>query len=254
MLVSQENGIITLTVNRPEKRNALTPDIFSRLTEALRSAGKEGVVRVVVLRGAGEKAFSSGYEISRLHGPEESDFQDPLEDVILAIETCAVPVIAMIYGYCIGAGVSLATACDLRLAADNARLGVTAARLGVVYPPSALRRLINLVGVSATRELLYTGRLVDAGRARDIRLVDEVVPADRLATVTYDLAREIAGNSPISVRGTKKMISRLLDSQSISPVTREEFLELQKQAAASQDLREGKKAFAEKRKPEFRNK
>ncbi|MFH1647532.1 MAG: enoyl-CoA hydratase-related protein [Chloroflexota bacterium] len=253
MLVSKENGISTLTINRPEKRNALTPDIFSRLTEALRSAGEDGETRVVVLRGAGEKAFSSGYEISRLDSLEGPDIKDPLEDVILAIETCAVPVIAMIYGYCIGAGFALATACDLRLAADNARLGVTAAKLGVVYPPSAMLRFINLVGVSATRELLYTGKLVDAGRARDIRLVDEVIPTDRLATVTYDLAREIAGNSPISVRSTKKIISRLLDYQSISPRAREEFLDLQKQATASLDFREGQKAFAEKRKPQFRN-
>ena len=129
----------------------------------------------------------------------------------------------MIYGYCIAAGCGLAAACDLRLVADNARLGVTAARLGVVYPASALLRFINVVGVSAAKELLYTGKLIDAERARQIRLADRVVPANQLAAVTYDLAREIAGNSPLSVRGTKKIISNLLGYQNMSPHAKDEF-------------------------------
>jgi len=254
LLVSQDEGICTLTINRPEKRNALTLELYSRLTEALQSVSEDEQVRVVVLRGAGEQAFSAGHEISRLHSSEDSETRDPLECVILAIEACPVPVIAMIYGYCIAAGCGLAVACDLRLAADNARFGVTAARLGVVYPASALRRFINVVGVSATKELLYTGRLIDAKRAAEIRLVDQVVPADRLATVTYNLAREIADNSPLSVRGTKGIISRLLSYQAVSPRTEKEFLAWQKQAANSEDLREGQRAFAEKRKPLFKGK
>jgi len=253
LLVSNEAGICTLTINRPEKRNALTPDILAGLRAALRSAGEDGETMVVVLRGAGEKAFSAGYDISRLDSPGDVATGDPMEDLILAVENTAVPVIAMIYGYCIGAGCGLAVACDLRLAADNASLGITAARLGVVYPPSALRSLIDLVGVSAAKEILYTGRLIDAGRAADIRLVDRVVPADDLAAVTYDLAREIAANSPFSVRGTKKIITKLLDSRSASQA-RQEFIALQKQAAASPDLEEGRKAFLEKRKPVFRKK
>ena len=254
LLVNKEEGICTLTINRPEKRNALTPEIFSRLVEALQSASEDGQTSVVVIRGAGEQAFSSGYEISRLHNSRDLENNDPMEDVILAIENCAVPVIAMIYGYCVAAGCGLAVACDLRVAADNARLGVTAARLGVVYPASALLRLINLVGVATTKELLYTGRLIDARRAAEIRLVDQVVPTDRLAMVTYDLAREIAGNAPLSVRGTKRLISKLLNYQALSPETREEFRALQKQATESEDLREGQRAFAEKRKPRFKGK
>jgi enoyl-CoA hydratase len=252
LLVNREAGICTLTINRPEKRNALTPELYRRLVEALQSAGGDGQTRVVVLRGAGEKAFSSGHDISRLSGSGDSETGEPLESVILAIETCPVPVIAMIYGYCIAAGCGLAVACDLRLAADNAHFGVTAARLGVVYSASALRRFINVVGVPATKELLYTGRLIDAGRAAEIRLVDQVVPADRLAAVTDSLAREIADNSPLSVRGTKKMISGLLSYQTPSPQVKKEFLALHKQAADSEDLREGRKSFTEKRKPLFK--
>lgn len=252
LLVNKEDGICTLTINRPEKRNALSEEIYSRLTEVFRSISEDGQTRVAVLRGAGEQAFSAGYEISRLHSIEDLDIKDPLEDVILAIESCTIPVIAMIYGYCIAGGCALAIACDLRLAADNARLGVTAAKLGLVYPPSAMIRLINVVGISATKELLYTGRLIDAEKAREIRMVDQIVPADQLAAVTYDMAREIADNSPLSVRGIKSMISRVLGFQALSPEARAEFLALQKQTTESQDLKEGQKAFAEKRKPVFR--
>ena len=230
----------------------LTPETFLRLSDVLGSVGGDGQTRVVILRGAGEKAFSSGYDILSLTKTEAADIKDPLEDVILAIEECAVPVIAMIYGYCVGAGCGLSMACDLRLAADSARLGITAAKIGMIYPPSATLRLINLVGVAAAKELLYTGRLINAGRAREIGLVDQVVPADRLAKDTYDLAREIAGNSPLSVRGNKKIVAKLLENRPLQSQVQEEFIALQKQAAASQDLVEGTKAFSEKRKPVFR--
>ena len=254
LLVNKEDGICTLTINRPEKRNALNQEIHSRLIDVLHSISEDGQTRVAVLRGAGEQAFSAGYEISRLHGIENSDIKDPVEDAILAIESCAVPVIAMIYGYCIGAGCGLAIACDLRLAADNSHLGVTTAKLGLVCPPSAMIRLINIVGISATKELLYTGRLIDAEKAREIRMVDQVVPDDRLAAVTYDMAREIADNSPLSVSGTKSMISRVLGFQALSPEARAEFLAMQKQSMESRDMKEGQKAFAEKRKPRFTGK
>jgi enoyl-CoA hydratase len=252
LLVRKEEGVCTLEINRPEKLNALTAEVYLRLIDALHAANEDGQTRVVVLRGAGEKAFSSGHDISQLLTSEEDETKDHLEEVISAIETCAVPVIAMIYGYCIAAGCGLAVACDLRLAADNARLGVTAARLGVVYPASALLRFINVIGVPATKELFYTGKLIDAERAKQIGLADQVIPAGRLAAVTYDLALEIAGNSPLSIRATKKMVLSLLGYQNISSQARAEFLYLQKQAATSQDLKEGKLAFKEKRKPVFK--
>ena len=251
LLVNKKDGICTLTINRPQKRNSLTPEAFARLDEELRSAGEDGQTRVIVLRGAGEKAFSAGFDISRLSAVGDYDDKDPLEDAILSIERCAAPVIAMIHGYCIGAGCGLATACDLRVAADNARFGITAAKMGMVYPPGATLRLINLVGVAAAKELLYTGALVEAGKAGEIGLVDRVVPADLLHTVAYDLAREIADNSPLSVRGNKRIISLLLEQRS-KPQLRQEFLALRKQAAGSLDVQEGARAFSEKRKPVFR--
>lgn len=254
LLVSREDGICTLTINRPEKLNTLTVELFSRLSEALRAVSGDGQTRVVVLRGAGEKAFSAGYDVSQVGRPDDYQDKEPMEDVTLAFEACPVPVIAMIYGYCVAGGCSLAVACDLRLAADNARLGITAARLGVIYPPSALNHLIHLVGVATAKELLYTGRLIDAESAREVRLVNQVVPADQLAAVTYNLAREIAENAPLSVRGTKKIISRLLSYHDPGPQDRKEFLSLQRQANQSDDLREGQRAFARKGKPVFKGK
>jgi len=252
--VEVKEGVCTLVINRPEKRNILNPEIFSRISETLRAISEDRQMRVAVLRGAGERAFSAGFEISLLDNSDDSAIDDPLEDVMQAIEKCTIPVIAMIYGYCIGAGCGLATACDLRLAADNTLLGVTAAKLGVVYPPGATIQLINVVGLSAAKELLYTGRLIDAEKAKEIKMVDQVVPSGDLATVTYNLAREIAINSPLSVRGAKNIISKIHTYQALSPQVREEFNALKKQAADSEDLKEGQKAFAEKRKPRFSGK
>jgi enoyl-CoA hydratase/carnithine racemase len=161
------------------------------------------------------------------------------------------PVIAMIYGYAIGAGLELAVTCDLRLAADTARLGITPAKLGVVYHHPGILKFVNLVGVAQTKELFYTGRLVTAQRAQDIGLVDHVLPAQELAKATYDLAREIAENAPLSVSGTKATIAKLLSYQTLRPEDETELRKLQAQAYASDDLKEGQRAFMEKRKPKF---
>jgi enoyl-CoA hydratase/carnithine racemase len=251
LLVSQKDGICTLTINRPEKRNALTPEILDRLYKALKLASEDRETMVVVLRGAGDKAFSAGFDVSLLEVPAAGGNSDPMADMIQAIENTAVPVIAMIHGYCIGGGCGLAVACDFRLADSHARLGITAAKLGIVFPPSVLQRLINVVGVPAAKDLLLTARLIDAEEAGRIRLVDHVVPAEKLASVTYDLARQIAANSTLSVRGTKKLINKLLGSRSTKQAW-QLFIDLQKQVAVSPDYEEGKKAFLEKRKPTFK--
>jgi enoyl-CoA hydratase len=161
------------------------------------------------------------------------------------------PVIAMIYGYAVGAGLELAVTCDLRLAADTARLGITPAKLGVVYSPAGIQKFLNVVGVPQTKELFYTGRLIDAQRAREIGLVDHVYPEAELATATYELAQEIAGNAPLSVSGVKATVSRLLRYQTLSPEDEAELGRLQAEAYRSEDLKEGQRAFMEKRKPRF---
>jgi enoyl-CoA hydratase/carnithine racemase len=233
----------------------MNPEILLQLGDTLNSLKEEGEVRVVVIRGAGEEAFSSGYDIGRIgtgSGQEETGpRQNPLEYGMEAVLAYPYPVIAMIYGYAIGAGLELAVTCDLRLAADTARLGITPAKLGVVYHHPGILRFVNLVGVAQTKELFYTGRLITAQRAEHIGLVDHVLPAQELAKATYDLAREIAENAPLSVSGTKATISKLLNYQTLGPEDETELRKLQAQAYASDDLKEGQRAFMEKRKPRF---
>ena len=255
LLVQKEGNICTLTINRPEKRNSLNPEILLQLGDTLSSLKEENEIRVVVIRGAGEQSFSSGYDIARIPSggtQEETDARrNSLEYGMGSVLAYPYPVIAMIYGYAVGAGLELAVTCDLRLAADTARLGITPAKLGVVYRHTGMQKILNLVGVAQTKELLYTGRLIDAQRAKEIGLVNHVVPAQELASATYDMAREIAENAPLSVSGAKFTISKLLNYRKLSLEDETELRKLESQALLSEDLKEGQRAFMEKRKPRF---
>ncbi|MFC1864664.1 enoyl-CoA hydratase/isomerase family protein [Chloroflexota bacterium] len=255
LLVQKEGNICTLTINRPDRRNSLNPEVLLQLGDTLNSLKEEGEIRVVVIRGAGEQSFSSGYDIGRIpsggNQEETGPQSNPLEYGMSSILAYPYPVIAMIYGYAVGAGLELAVTCDLRLVADTARLGITPAKLGVVYHHAGFQKFLNLVGVAQTKELFYTGRLIDAQRAREIGLVDHVVPAQELASATYDMAREIAENAPLSVSGAKVTVSKLLNNQRLSPEDEAELQKLWTQAMLSEDLKEGQRAFMEKRKPRF---
>jgi enoyl-CoA hydratase len=254
LLVQKEGSICTLTINQPERQNILNSQIFLSLGDILNALKEEDKTRVVVIRGAGEEAFSAGYDIGRL-GASESEQTgpraNPMEYGMNCVTSFPYPVIAMIYGYAIGGGLELAATCDLRLAADNARLGMTPARLGLFYRPSGLLTFINLVGISLTKELFYTGRLITAHRAKEKGLVDQIFPSAELEKATYALAQEIAENAPLTIRGVKTTISRLLKYQKLSPEDETELRTLQSQAMFSEDLKEGQQAFLEKRKPRF---
>ena len=257
LIVQKEDSVCTLTINRPQRRNSMNPEILLLLGDTLNALKEEGQARAVVIRGAGEEAFSSGYDIGRI-GPggwqETGPRANPLEYGMNAVAAYPYPVIAMIYGYAVGAGLELAATCDMRLAADTARLGITPAKLGVVYRPDGISKFIDLVGVSLTKELFYTGRLITAQRALERGLVDYIYPPPELAKATYDLAREIAENAPLSVSGAKTTIARLLDNRRLSPEVEAELRKLQAQAMLSEDLKEGQRAFMEKRKPKFTGK
>jgi enoyl-CoA hydratase/carnithine racemase len=258
LLVHKEGNICTLTINRPEKRNSLNPEILLQLGDTLNSMKEDEGMTVMVIRGAGDQSFSSGYDIGRIPSgrteQEAGPRSNPLDYGMNSILTYPYPVIAMIHGYAVGAGLELAVTCDLRLAADNARLGITPAKLGVVYSHTGIRKFLNLIGIASTKELFYTGRLITAQRAKEIGLVDYVVPAQELDSTTYGLAREIAENAPLSVSGAKIAISKLLEYQTLSSENEAELRKIQAQAMLSQDLKEGQKAFMEKRKPRFSGK
>ncbi len=263
VLVEKADAICTITINRAHKQNTLNPEVLREMIAAFRSAGSDPATRVVVLRGAGEKVFCAGYDLSILpglvaehsestaRGRETSPEEDLMNLSVEAVGDCPIPVIAMIYGPCVGAACDLAVACDLRLASHTARFAIPAVRRGLAYPPKSVHRLMNVVGVAATRELLLTGAFVDAARAREIGLVNRVVDAGGLAEAVYSLASAVAANGPLGLAATKKIIASYLRVGRLSPADEAEAQEMALRCAESADTREGMRAFLEKRQPRF---
>jgi enoyl-CoA hydratase/carnithine racemase len=225
-------------------------DIFTKFS-------KNDDVRTVVIRGAGDKAFSAGYDISTIPTKEDPDGiqekleTDPLELALESVVNYPYPVIAMLNGYAYGAGCELSMCCDIRVAADDTRMGMTPAKLGVVYAPTGIQRFVQIVGLSRTKELFFTGRIFDASMIKDRGLVDYVVPKEELESFTYGLAKEIAGNAPLSLKGTKSILNILMRGEKLKGKDLKEAESFVEQAFHSEDLKEGRVAFLEKRKPQF---
>ena len=199
LLVERSDHLCTLTLNRPEKRNALNPELIMRLHETFKELEKNEDVRVVVLRGAGDVAFSAGFDITRLQEEKvrrQEQGEGIFDSFLATLLAYPRPVIAMIAGYAVGGGLELAAACDLRIAADNAQFSLAAARMGQPEPSPIVQLFGNLVGWARTKELYFTGMMVDAQQAQEIGLVNRVVPLRDLSTATQTLAQEISGNSP----------------------------------------------------------
>ena len=251
LLMEKEGDICILSINRPERRNALSLELFYRLGDVFNAMKNDRDVRVVVLRGAGEKAFSSGMDMQDIGLVQVAQENNPINYAMHSVISYPRPVIAMIYGAATGAGCDLAVACDLRVAADTAVMGINPVRIGRVYPPAGIQRLINVVGLSRAKELFFTGRFVDARRAREIGLVDHVVAPEELSSFTYALAREIADNAPLAVSTTKAIFAGLLRHQGLSPEDEAEIVALIDIVEGSEDAREGRTALIEKRKPRF---
>lgn len=253
ILVDQNGPVCTLTLNRPEKRNALSYGLLLQLEDTLRMLS--GEIRVVVIQGAGDKAFSAGFDLSQPPGTPASpqpDAQKLLAQALDAVGSARCPVIAKITGYCMGAGLELALSCDIRIAADDARFAMPPAKLGTIYPPEGLWKFVRLIGPAATKELFFTGSPIRHARALELGLVNQVVPADALAQAVDAMARDIASAAPLSVAALKHMIDRLAATPEFSPQEQRQFGELMNRVRSSDDYKEGRRAFAEKRKPEYR--
>jgi enoyl-CoA hydratase/carnithine racemase len=242
------DGILRLTISNPAKRNALDQAILDGIATAL-----DGVdARCVVLTGA-DGMFSSGYDIGDIPDDvfaveAERLVAHPFTEALEALDACDVPTVAALSGPTIGGGLELALACDLRIAADGVLLGMPPAKLGLVYSHTGLRRFIDAIGVPRTRELFLVGRNVDARTALAWGMVNDVVgPAD-LEEATLGWATELAGNAPLSTSGNKRVIRELLRAQGpLDPEIERELVELRRACFASDDLREGVRAFGEKR-------
>lgn len=254
LLIEKRDYICTLTLNRPEKRNALSPELLEKLEATFCNLARDEEVRVVVLRGAGVLAFSAGYDVARLEeeaARRRTYGQGYFDSCLEALLAYPRPIIAMIYGYAVGGGLELSAACDLRLAADTATLGHPAARMGQVESYTLLQIFLRLLGLSRTKELLFTGRTMDARRAKEIGLVDEVVQARDLPSATYKLASEMAENSPVSITGNKLILSKLLEQEKPGRHLAAELDAIVLSADGSEDAQEGPRAFLEKRRPRF---
>jgi enoyl-CoA hydratase/carnithine racemase len=256
LLVETRGAIRTIVLNRPEQRNALPPAEWLRLASVLGEIAADSTARAIVVRGAGGRAFSSGYDINALRELDEQGIilstpRDPFEVALAAVVEHPLPIIAMVNGFAIGGGCTLAAGCDVRLAAASARFGMPPAKLGLVYSPTELRPFVQLLGVGRTKLLFYSGRIIPAQQAYELGLVEEVLPDAELEAATYALAEEIAANAPLSVRGTKQIL-RAMPGPAAPADAATDIAALIEQVNTSADLAEGKRAFFEKRPPAFR--
>jgi enoyl-CoA hydratase len=254
LIARKEDGIGWVIFNNPEKRNAMSPDMHDAMGAALQDYATDPAVRVVILKGAGDKAFISGADISKF-----AENRSTLEQVRQseagseaanrALRECPKPTIAMIRGYCMGGGLGVAIACDLRIAAEGSRFGVPAAKLGVGYRYSGLQRLSDIVGPAFTAEIFYTGRQFSTAEALQMGLVNRVLPAAELEPYVMDYARTMANNAPLTLAAVKRCLIEMRKN----PDERDlELCQSMVEACfASQDFTEGRTAFMEKRKPAF---
>jgi enoyl-CoA hydratase/carnithine racemase len=250
LLYEVRDGIGRITFNRPQARNSLTFGMYQRLAEICAGAGKDGSLKVLVLTGAGDKAFASGTDINQFRAfktPQDAiDYEARIDHVLGALEQCQVPTIAAINGVCAGGGAGIAACCDLRIGARNAKFGFPIARtLGNCLSMSNLSRLSALIGAARLKEIIFTARLIEAEEGLRLGLLNEVV--DDLAALERradELARLIASHAPLTLRSTKQALFRM------QPKIREDE-DLILMCYQSRDFREGMDAFLNKRPPKW---
>lgn len=261
LLHERRRHIGVITFNRPRHRNALSPQLLRELCQVLADWAASGDVRVLVLTGAGDKAFSAGYDISAIEtvGPGHKETRPsgatgtPFEQALDAVKNFPFPTIAMINGHCFGGALHLALCCDLRIAADHISIGMPPAKLGVVYGPEGLLQFIQVLGSAKARELLFTGRPYRGNQITDMGLVGQLVPAEQLADTVFTLAEAIANNAPLALKGIKRIMN-MVEEPLFGEALRAEARQLVAESFRSADLKEGQAAFLEKRKPVFTGK
>ncbi len=257
-LLTEKRGCTgVLTFNRPDRRNALSPQMLIGVHETLEAWGREDEIRTLVITGAGQKAFSSGYDIRAIPTqvtPETASQlqnRNPLELGLASVKNFPYPTIAMMNGHCFGAALNLALCCDMRIGADDIAVGMPPARLGVVYPPDGMTQFAQVLGMARAREVFFTARTYRGADIQAMGLVDQLVPRSELEATTYGLADEIAANAPLALRGLKRTLNLIEAASPLSGEARREASALFAAALQSEDAREAQKAFVEKRKPRF---
>jgi enoyl-CoA hydratase len=255
ILQSATEGVGIITFNNPEKRNAMSLEMWEGLGNALTELRDHPDVRVVVLVGAGDKAFVSGADISQFEktrhnaaASEEYSKRSAAQRALLA--DYPKPTIACIRGFCLGGGMQVAMLTDIRMASDNGQFGIPAAKLGIAYGYDGLKNLVSLVGPSWARLIMYTGMRIDSAEALRIGLVDRVLPDSELWGATMEIARTISGNAPLAIQAAKITIAQVLkdaDKRDMNAIN-----DIGTACMDSEDFREGRQAIMEKRKPQFK--
>ena len=247
------DAIATLVLNRPESHNAIRLGMYQALPGVLAGVEADASVKVLVVRGAGRKAFASGADISefrqvRANAQTAKAYNEHVAAAEQALEGLSKPTIAMVHGYCIGGGCGLALACDLRFADEQASFAITPAKLGLVYSLESTKRLVDVVGPAQAKWILMSGQRVNAARAHQIGLADELVPADDLEKLTHEFAELLCTRAQFSIRATKQIVTRILAGQTADD---EQSRHLRNSSFDTDDYAEGVRAFLEKRRPQF---
>jgi enoyl-CoA hydratase/carnithine racemase len=254
-MLSRKDGHVGYVIfNNPERRNAVSLEMWEATARILDEFDRDKDVRVVVLTGAGDKAFVSGADISRFEDERANEeaivrYNQTVERANTAVYDFPKPTIAMIRGYCVGGGVGLALSCDLRICSDDSRFAVPAAKLGLGYPFHGLKKLVDVVGISFAKEIFYTARQFDAEEARVMGLVNRVVPAAELDAYVKNYAQMIGENAPLTIATTKFTIGEVVKDEGKRDLAKSAAMV--KQCFESKDYTEGRRAFMEKRKPVF---
>jgi enoyl-CoA hydratase len=255
LIARVDGGIGWITFNNPERHNATSFEMWQVLPIVLNAYANDPAVRAVVFRGAGEKAFSAGADISQFKEKRSGaeavrEYNAAADAANQALRECCKPTIAMIRGYCIGGGAAIAVGCDIRIAADDARFGVPAAKLGLGYRFEGIKRLASIVGPSFTAEIFFTARQFNAHEALQMGLVNRVVPAGELDGYIRDYTHSIAINAPLTIAAVKRSLIELQkDSAERDLALCQSMVDA---CFASEDYKEGQTAFMEKRKPQFK--
>lgn len=252
--VAVDSQIATLTLNRPEARNALSAELCNAIETALVEIDDDPSVRVVLMQGEGP-VFCSGADFAAVSGKGGLEFLPAFDSMLEALARFRLPVVAAIQGAALGGGLQLATACDFRVAGDNARIGIPSARLGIVVNFENVQRLVLLAGVGRAKEILMTGRVFSGAEAAAAGLVTQSVPEQQLTDAAGELCEVLATNAPLSVQGAKRSVvvvaDELADGRRRSPEEVAEIDRLVAGAYNSADLQEGVRAMSEKRRPRF---
>ena len=255
IIYEKSEGIVTITFNRPEVLNAFSKEAVKEVLQALEDAKTDESAHVVILTGAGEKAFSAGADINTMKGTNALKARELSlmgGRICSALENFEKPVIAAINGYALGGGLETAMACDIRIASEKARMGQTEINIGLIPGWGGTQRLTRLIGKTKAKELIYTGKIIDAKTAEQLGLVNMVVPADRFMENVRQFAAELAAKAPVALRVAKALIDKGADMSLDAAIAleREGFGVV----SSTEDLQEGVSAFMEKRKPVFKGK